>query len=158
VGERRDPGLASATGLAGPRRRLHEQRGETWLLMEDVSEGILPPGSFDPQKLDRLLGGVARLHARYWGKQAELEKLPLLELSAVARLFGEPALEPSPREDGAAQTLSEARRRAERRYLEDLLRAHDGKAAAAARAAGVARVYFYRLLSKHGLKPGGDEG
>ena len=58
----------------------------------------------------------------------------------------------------ALLTLPEARRRAldafERRYLEDLLQRHHGKVAAAARTAGVARVYLYRLLAKYGLKPG----
>jgi two-component system, NtrC family, response regulator GlrR len=63
-----------------------------------------------------------------------------------------------PPEAGGTVPLADARRRAvdafERGYLVDLLRRHDGKVAAAARAAGVARVYLYRLLSKHGLKPG----
>ncbi len=50
---------------------------------------------------------------------------------------------------------ADARRRAvdqfERDYVAGLLRAHDGKVAAAARTAGVARVYLYRLMRKHGL-------
>ncbi len=41
----------------------------------------------------------------------------------------------------------------ERRYLEALLDEHDGNVSAAARAAGVARVYFYRLLSRAGIAP-----
>jgi two-component system response regulator GlrR len=40
----------------------------------------------------------------------------------------------------------------ERRYLEELLRQHDNRVSAAARAAGVDRIYFYRLLWKHGLR------
>ena len=40
----------------------------------------------------------------------------------------------------------------ERRYLEELLRLHDNRVSAAARAAGVDRIYFYRLLWKHGLR------
>lgn len=40
----------------------------------------------------------------------------------------------------------------ERRYLEALLLAHDGNVRAAAVAAGVDRVYLYRLLWRHGLK------
>ena len=40
----------------------------------------------------------------------------------------------------------------ERRYLEELLRAHDNRVSVAARAAGVDRIYFYRLLWKHGLR------
>ncbi len=41
----------------------------------------------------------------------------------------------------------------ERRYLEDLLRRHDG-IAGAARAAGINRAYLYRLLQRHGLRGG----
>jgi hypothetical protein len=70
----------------------HDGRGETWLLMDDVSEGILPPGAFDPAKLDRMLAGVAALHAGHWGRADALDALPLLELGEVARLFGDPVL------------------------------------------------------------------
>ncbi len=48
----------------------------------------------------------------------------------------------------------------ERRYLEELLRLHENRVSAAARAAGVDRIYFYRLLWKHGLRtrePSGRE-
>ena len=40
----------------------------------------------------------------------------------------------------------------ESRYLAELLRAHDGNVTAAARAAGVDRVHFYRLLARAGLR------
>jgi transcriptional regulator with AAA-type ATPase domain len=40
----------------------------------------------------------------------------------------------------------------ERRYLEELLRSHKDNVSAAARAAGVDRPYFYRLLWRHGLR------
>jgi DNA-binding NtrC family response regulator len=40
----------------------------------------------------------------------------------------------------------------EHAYLTDLLARHDGNVTAAARAAGVDRIHFYRLLWKHGLK------
>jgi len=40
----------------------------------------------------------------------------------------------------------------ERRYVEDALRRHQNNVAAAARAAGVGRMYFYRLLWKYGLR------
>jgi DNA-binding NtrC family response regulator len=39
----------------------------------------------------------------------------------------------------------------ERRYLELLLEKHDGKVAVAAEAAGLSRVYLYRLLARYGL-------
>ena len=41
----------------------------------------------------------------------------------------------------------------ERRYLEVLLRQYQGRVARAAEAAGVDRVYFYRLLRRHAMKP-----
>jgi DNA-binding NtrC family response regulator len=40
----------------------------------------------------------------------------------------------------------------ERRYLEALLRKHNNNVSAAARAAEVDRIHFYRLLWKHGLR------
>jgi DNA-binding NtrC family response regulator len=40
----------------------------------------------------------------------------------------------------------------EKRYLEELLRVHENRVSSAARAAGVDRIYFYRLLWKHGLR------
>jgi len=40
----------------------------------------------------------------------------------------------------------------ERRYLAQILAQHDGNVRSAARAAEIDRIYFYRLLRKHGLK------
>jgi two-component system, NtrC family, response regulator GlrR len=40
----------------------------------------------------------------------------------------------------------------ERRYLEEVLAREGGNVAAAARAAGIDRIHFYRLLWKHGLR------
>jgi two-component system, NtrC family, response regulator GlrR len=40
----------------------------------------------------------------------------------------------------------------EKRYLEELLRVNDNRVSVAARVAGVDRIYFYRLLWKHGLR------
>ena len=61
-----------------------------------------------------------------------------------------------PGEVAAHLPLREARERwvaeMERRYLDRLLAAHAGNVSAAARAAGVDRAYFYRLLWKHGLR------
>jgi DNA-binding NtrC family response regulator len=55
-----------------------------------------------------------------------------------------------------AVPLKEARARwvqlFENKYLEELLRAHDGNVTAAAKAAGVDRVHFYRLLARAGLR------
>jgi two-component system, NtrC family, response regulator GlrR len=73
---------------------------------------------------------------------------------------------PLPIGDGAAAAsvgvdaqlpYGEARDRAaaefERRYLEALLRSHNGQVARAAKAAGLDRAYLYRLLRRNGIKP-----
>jgi DNA-binding NtrC family response regulator len=70
--------------------------------------------------------------------------------------IGEAATPPAGETVDATLSYDEARRRAldqfERRYIEGLLRLHHGKVAAAARAAGIDRVYLYRLMRRHGLK------
>lgn len=57
--------------------------------------------------------------------------------------------------------LKEARdtcvRSFEKRYLEAILRRHDDRVSAAARAAGMDRAHFYRLLWKYGLREPGNE-
>jgi two-component system response regulator GlrR len=56
----------------------------------------------------------------------------------------------------------ESRRRAlddfEKAYIKALLDAHGGKVAAAARAAGIDRVYLYRLMRRHGAAGGEPDG
>jgi DNA-binding NtrC family response regulator len=73
-----------------------------------------------------------------------------------------PLSEATPPAETAAKidpTLSyaEARRQSledfERRYVEALVAFHKGKVSQAARAAGMARVYLYRLMQRHGIKP-----
>lgn len=63
---------------------------------------------------------------------------------------GEPAL------PDLGQPLKVARERwtrvLERRYVEGMLAAHDGNVTAAARAAGVERMYLHRLLQRYGLR------
>jgi transcriptional regulator with PAS, ATPase and Fis domain len=67
----------------------------------------------------------------------------------------------APSSSAASLGYEEARRHAiaafERRYIEDLLKAHGGKVAAAARAAGIDRVYLYRLIRRHGVGAAGEE-
>ena len=64
-----------------------------------------------------------------------------------------PAAEP---EVDIAQPLRAARdacvARFEKQYLEAILARHENNVSAAARAAGVDRIHFYRLLWKHGLR------
>jgi transcriptional regulator with PAS, ATPase and Fis domain len=50
------------------------------------------------------------------------------------------------------QARDRALRNFERRYLQELLTRHEQNVTAAARAAGLDRIYFYRLLWRHGLR------
>jgi hypothetical protein len=50
------------------------------MLMDDVSQGVAPRGSFDADAFRRLLDGLARLHARYWGSDPRQLGLPVLTL------------------------------------------------------------------------------
>jgi DNA-binding NtrC family response regulator len=56
----------------------------------------------------------------------------------------------------APKTLAELREAwlapLERRYLAELLDAHEGKVDSAAKGAGINRVTMYRLMLKHGLR------
>ena len=111
---------------------------------------------FTPQ----FLGGAGR--AQLAGQHPRAAQLPRT-LRGAARL--RPAAQrrpphvavPGPESAvNIGQPLREAREAwvssFERRYLEELLRQHENRVSAAARAAGVDRIYFYRLLWKHGLR------
>jgi DNA-binding NtrC family response regulator len=125
--------------------------------LPELVAGLLRGLGADATQLARLTKPdvIHRLEASAWpGNVRELRNY--LERSLI---LNEPAAVDPPMAEGGILPLAEARHRAlvafERRYLEDLLGQHGGKVAAAARAAGVARVYLYRLLGKHGIKPGG---
>ena len=61
-----------------------------------------------------------------------------------------------------AVEYAEARRQAleafERAYVRELLNAHGGRVSAAARAAGIGRVYLYRLMRRHGVAGARGDG
>ena len=111
-----------------------------------------------------LLGreSVARMQRAAWpGNVRELRNY--LERCAVMQAplpTGKAADEPAGGELSLDVTLpySQAKRRVldqfERRYLTALLDRHGGQVSKAARAAGMDRVYVYKLLQRHGLKPG----
>ena len=68
---------------------FHRRRGECWMLMDDVSRGVAPRGTFDESSFRLLLDGLARLHARYWG-QVQRAELPLLTLDQHTAMFTAP--------------------------------------------------------------------
>ena len=69
---------------------FHRHGGECWMLMDDVSHGIAPRGSFDEASFRRLLDGLASLHARYLGRLAEEPELPVLTLDQHTAMFTAP--------------------------------------------------------------------
>jgi hypothetical protein len=91
--------------LAGPTRSLpaplscptidvadHAEQGEWWILMDDVGSGIWPPSHFDEAKIAELLDGLAGMHARWWGRDEELARLPLPTLDAATGAVAAPTL------------------------------------------------------------------
>ncbi len=69
---------------------FHRQRGECWMLMDDVSHGVAPRGTFDEGAFRLLLDGLARLHARYWEGRAKPGELPVLTLDQHTAMFTDP--------------------------------------------------------------------
>lgn len=69
---------------------FHRERGECWMLMDDVSAGVAPRGTFDEGSFRGLLDGLARLHARYWEQEARSGELPILTLQQHTAMFADP--------------------------------------------------------------------
>jgi hypothetical protein len=65
----------------------HASRDEWWLLMDDVSSGIVPRGGFDESKAHALMRSLARLHARYWGRDDELAAMSVAGFETTATTF-----------------------------------------------------------------------
>jgi hypothetical protein len=69
---------------------FHREHGECWMLMDDVSAGVAPRGTFDEVSFRRLLDGLASLHARYWDRGAETGALPILTLEQHIAVCADP--------------------------------------------------------------------
>jgi DNA-binding NtrC family response regulator len=138
---------------------LRERVADLPLLVEHImaNMGVIDEQTANVVRSEEFLGAVAQ-HS--WpGNIRELRNY--LERCVALRDFGPPniveAVVPSPESAvNIGQPLRAARdswvSSFERRYLEELLRVHENRVSAAARAAGVDRIYFYRLLWKHGLR------
>ena len=149
---------------------LRERLSDLPLLVENIIRGLggtVPPESLARVRSPDFLEALAR-HS--WpGNIRELRNY--IERCVALKDFGPPrstgtmTAVPGPESAvNVGQPLREAREAwvsaFERRYLEELLRQHENRVSAAARAAGVDRIYFYRLLWKHGLRtrePSGRE-
>jgi DNA-binding NtrC family response regulator len=94
------------------------------------------------RELENTMERLAVLHPR---SELGLDALP-------EKILQEAALRPA---EPAAFTGSyrEARARFERDYVATMLKAHHGNMAAAARAAGMDRSQFFRMVRRHGLQP-----
>jgi DNA-binding NtrC family response regulator len=140
---------------------LRERPGDLPLLVDHIVRAL---GAIDETTLTivRSAQFLGALTQHTWpGNIRELRNY--LERSVALHDFAPPrstaATVAAPGPEGAVnigQPLREAREAwvsaFERRYLEELLRQHENRVSAAARAAGVDRIYFYRLLWKHGLR------
>jgi DNA-binding NtrC family response regulator len=125
-----------------------------------LAETILQRLGADPEQRALLLESrfLDRLrHAAWPGNVRELRNFleRCLIYQDAALPLGED--EPAPaRDDMKRRPFPEARDRAlesfERDYLAELMAAHGGRMNAAAAAAGIGRVYLYKLLVRHGMK------
>ncbi len=96
--------------------------------------------------------GNGRELRNYLERCAALDRqLPLTDESPTARAIGQGG-PPIDYEKPWRQARREWLEHFERRYLDELLRRHGNNVTAAARAAGVDRVHFHRLLSRNGLR------
>jgi DNA-binding NtrC family response regulator len=138
---------------------LRDRVADLPLLVEHIVRNL---GAVDEETAETIRSErfLAALAQHSWpGNIRELRNY--LERCVALRDFTPPhvveADSPSPENAvNAGQPLREAREawvsNFEKRYLEELLRQHDNRVSPAARAAGVDRIYFYRLLWKHGLR------
>jgi two-component system, NtrC family, response regulator GlrR len=134
---------------------LHERRDDLPLLVEQLLESIGDPASPEAASL-KTPEFLATLAAHRWpGNIRELRNYleRCLALRDRAPIGGDVPEPPLP---DTSQPLKIARERwtrtLERRYVEELMRKHEGKVTVAARAAGIDRMYLYRLLWRYGLR------
>jgi two-component system, NtrC family, response regulator GlrR len=139
---------------------LRERISDLPLLVEHIARTM---GPLDADTTRTIHSGdfLARLARHDWpGNIRELRNH--LERCVALREFTPPQTRmtstmPTPENAaGVGRPLREARdewvNSFEKRYLEELLRVNDNRVSVAARSAGVDRIYFYRLLWKHGLR------
>jgi transcriptional regulator with PAS, ATPase and Fis domain len=129
------------------------------LLLHRHRESTTGSPSVDPRTLVDRSELLRELTRHPWpGNVRELRNY----IERCVALRQTPPFEASTQLEGAelradvTRPLKEAReswnRALERSYVQTMLERHEGNVAAAARAAGVDRMYFYRLLWRHGLR------
>jgi two-component system, NtrC family, response regulator GlrR len=135
---------------------LRERTDDLPLLVDHLLESLGAAKSPAAQKL-REPAHLAHLGRQRWaGNVRELRNYLERCIALDDALPLDPAPDEGPHALDLDQPLKVARERwtraFERRYVEEMLRRHDGKVALAARAAGVDRMHFYRLAWRYGLK------
>ncbi|MBL8940998.1 MAG: sigma 54-dependent Fis family transcriptional regulator [Archangium sp.] len=120
--------------------------------LEDVA--MLAQAFARGQRSDAVLSpsALAALSAWQWpGNVRELKNV----VERILALGEDAVLPKAPEVSGADFHAAKERALAafERSYLEALLTRHQGSAAAAAREAGIARSYLYKMLEQHGVDP-----
>jgi DNA-binding NtrC family response regulator len=143
---------------------LRERLEDLPLIVEELLSGMAASGSRAAQTL-RTDDFLAELKRHVWpGNVRELrnylERCLAFEGKAPLAQREEDADDPLAIDVG--QPLRVLRERwlvhLQRRYLEELLRHHNQNVSDATRAAGIARVHFYRLMSRCGIRRMGDPG
>ncbi|MET0287375.1 MAG: sigma-54 dependent transcriptional regulator [Polyangiales bacterium] len=144
---------------------LRERKGDLPLLVDDVLRhlGVIDHPSSQPIRSPEFIEMLGRY--RWPGNVRQLRNYLERRVAlgeAIPPPGSETSMPPPPDEAGEGlqvaldQPLRIAREEwnnlFEVKYLEGLLELHGNNVSAAARAAGVNRVHFYRLLRKHGLR------
>ena len=135
---------------------LRERLDDLPLLVDRLLEELAPPGA-DTTWL-RTPAALVRLARHPWsGNVRELRNhVERCVIVGEEQAFDAEGGDPAVARVAVDRPMKVARelwlREFERRYLREVLDAHQGNVRAAATTAGVDRTYFYRLLWRHGLK------
>lgn len=145
--------LSAITLAVPPLRQRAEDIGllAKEFLKEGGSEVPLSPGAVAALSAYRWPGNVREL------RNAVMRVSALGEGAVIAGVAGGTGGAGEAGKGDQTGDFHAARARAlslfEKSYLEALLAQHNGSAAAAARAAGIARSYLYKMLEEHGIDP-----
>jgi transcriptional regulator with PAS, ATPase and Fis domain len=129
---------------------LRERREDIPLLVENILARMGVQDRPEVRELftESLLDELSR--CSWQGNVRELRNY--VERCLALRAIAEIPLPVTTPGETPLQSLKAAREAFERAYLKDILERHDGNVSAAARAAGVDRIQFYRMLWRNGLR------
>jgi two-component system, NtrC family, response regulator GlrR len=131
---------------------LRERLDDLPLLVDELLAQV---GALDRPERARLCSadGLAELARHSWpGNVRELRNYVERCLAFRVHVAPGETVELAAAVTAPAPTWRAARAEFERRFIEATLRANEGNVTAAARAAGIDRIHFYRLLWRYGLR------